>query len=278
MIERTSSGAARAASHTPGPQPPVPARHAEPRAGHTHAAAPSQPYAPEGEVHLLDRIAILYRYRRISLAVFVLATATMMIQGFTNTPIYQARAQLEIQDERSTAIPGLGNTETQFYEDPEPYYNTQYKILKGRDLTRKVIKKLHLDTVPEFNGTAAQAPTPLTMIADAKNKVWSLVRPAAKVDQEAPRVDETPDESALVSSFIARVDVQPIRGSRLVDVFFTSSDPKFAAVAAICIPPCGAVGCTGPGATPGCRCSGGMVTPSPVRPQLSIASENCTAV
>src|SRR5262249_13204661 len=194
---------------------------------------PSQPYAPEGEVHLLDRIAILYRYRRICLAVFVLATATMMIQGFTNTPIYQARAQLEIQDERSTAIPGLSNTETQFYEDPEPYYNTQYKILKGRDLTRKVVKKLHLESVSEFNGTAARAPTPLTMIADGKNQVLSLVRqPAAKVDQEAPKVDESPDESALVSSFIARVDVQPIRGSRLVDVFFTSTDPKFAAVAA----------------------------------------------
>jgi polysaccharide biosynthesis transport protein len=196
-------------------------------------APPPQPYAPEGEVHLLDRIAILYRYRRISLAVFVLATATMMIQGFTNTPIYQARAQLEIQDERSTAIPGLSNTETQFYEDPEPYYNTQYKILKGRDLTRKVVKKLHLESVPEFNGTGAHAPTPLTMIADAKTRVVSLVRPPAdKVDQEAPKVDETPDESALVSSFIARVDVQPIRGSRLVDVFFTSTEPKFAAVAA----------------------------------------------
>ena len=72
-------------------------------------AAPPAPYAPENEVHLLDRLAVLYRYRRISLAVFALTTATMMIQGFTNTPIYQTRAQLEIQDERSTAIPGLSN-------------------------------------------------------------------------------------------------------------------------------------------------------------------------
>ena len=118
-------------------QGPTPARSSDARGGHTHSAPPPQPYAPDGDVHLLDRIAILYRYRRISLSVFVLATATMMIQGFTNTPIYQARAQLEIQDERSTAIPGLSNTETQFYEDPEPYYNTQYKILKGRDLKRR---------------------------------------------------------------------------------------------------------------------------------------------
>src|SRR5947208_1764536 len=45
-------------------------RMTDPRTGHVQTAPPPQPYAPEGEVHLLDRIAILYRYRRISLAVF----------------------------------------------------------------------------------------------------------------------------------------------------------------------------------------------------------------
>lgn len=233
MIERTSSGSVREDGPRPAASPaPAAQSHAgHGSAGHAHAAPPAQPYAPDTDVHLLDRIAVLYRYRRISLAVFVLATATMMIQGFTNTPIYQAKAQLEIQDERSTAIPGLGNTETQFYEDPEPYYNTQYKILKGRDLTRRVIKKIHLESVPEFNGTAAKAPTPLTMISDLKNRVRALVVTPPKVEQEAPKVDETPDESALVSAFIGRVDVQPIRGSRLVDVYFTSADAKFAALA-----------------------------------------------
>ena len=33
-------------------------------------------------------------------------------------------------------------------------------------------------------------------------------------------MDETPDESALVSAFIGRVDVAPVRGSHLVDVTF----------------------------------------------------------
>ena len=35
----------------------------------------------------------------------------------------------------------MNAAENVFYEDPEPYYNTQYRILKGRDLTRRVIKK-----------------------------------------------------------------------------------------------------------------------------------------
>src|SRR3981081_1895132 len=95
-------------------------------------------YAPDGEVHPLDRFAVLYRYRRIAATVFVLTTAVMMIQGYTNIQLFQARGQLLIEDERSRAVPGLQSSENPYDEDPEPYYNTQFRILKGRDLTRRV--------------------------------------------------------------------------------------------------------------------------------------------
>jgi succinoglycan biosynthesis transport protein ExoP len=189
-------------------------------------------FVPEGEVHLLDRLAVLYRYRRLCVTVFILSTAAMIIQGYTNVQMYQALARLEINDERSTAVPGLSNDQNTYYEDPEPYFSTQHKILKGRDLTRRVVRKLHLETVPEFNGTAAPPPTPITMLQGLESRLIALVRPAAAVQPEPPKVDESSDESGLVSSFIGRVEVQPVRGSHLVDVTFTSQDPKFAATGA----------------------------------------------
>ena len=73
----------------------------------------------------------------------MLTSAAMMIQGYTTIQYYRAQGQLLIENERTTAVPGLaagGNVE-QFYEDPEPYFQTQYKILKGRDLTRRVVKR-----------------------------------------------------------------------------------------------------------------------------------------
>jgi len=61
----------------------------------------------------------------------------------------------------------------------------------------------------------------------------SLVRRApAQPQEEPPKLDETTDESALVGAFIGRVGVEPVRGSRLVDVTFLSVEPKFAAEAA----------------------------------------------
>src|SRR5713101_177185 len=194
------------------------------------APAPAS-YVPDNDIHLLDRFAILYRYRRIAITVFILTTAVLMIQGYTNIKMFQARAQLLIEDERSTAVPGLNSSENTYYEDPEPYYNTQFRILRGRDLVRRVVRRLKLDTIPEFNGTATPPPTPVSMIRDFQTRLMVLVGKPAAAAQETPKVDETPDESALVSSFIGRVTVEPIRTSRLVDVTFMSADPNFAALA-----------------------------------------------
>jgi polysaccharide biosynthesis transport protein len=198
------------------------------------AAVPAaNPYAPDSDVHILDRFAILYRYRQIAITVFILTTAVLMIQGYTNIKLFQARAQLQIEDERSTAVPGINSPDNTYYEDPEPYYNTQFRILKGRELARRVVRRLKLETIPEFNGTAVPPPTPVSMLVDFEKRMLALVRkPAEQPVSETPKVDETPDESALVSSFLSRVGVEPIRTSRLVDVTFVSVDPNFAALGA----------------------------------------------
>ena len=166
--------------------------------------APQQ-FIPETDVHLLDRLAVLYRYRRLCVTVFVLVTAAMIIQGYSNVQFFMAQARILIEDERSTAIPGLQNESNTYYEDPEPYYQTQYKILKGRDLTRRVVRRLKLETVPEFNGTKPPPPTPISMLRDLKTRVMSYVKRPSETPLEAPKADETTDESALVDGFIGRV-------------------------------------------------------------------------
>src|SRR5262245_14295592 len=188
-----------------------------------------QPYTQDSDIHILDRLAVVYRYRRIAAAVFVLTTAAMMIQGYSTVKMYRAQARLLIEDERAAAVPGV--SPDNFYEDPDLYYKTQYRILKGRDLTRRVVQQLNLASVPEFNGTAEPPSTPVTMLRNLKQRVIGFIGPH-KEPQEPPKIDETPDESALVNAFTGRVDVEPVQGSKLVDVTFDSTDPQFAATAA----------------------------------------------
>src|SRR3954463_12609504 len=210
MLDSTSSDG----PHASAPAPSTGAAPATPVSPQT----PSPQYSAEADVHLLDRLAVLYRYRRICVTTFVLVTAALTIQGYSTTQMFLAQGRLLIEDERSTAVPGLQNDANTYYEDPEPYYQTQYKILKGRDLTRRVVRKLHLETVPEFNGTKPAPPTPLSLLSDVKKRLMGFIsKPAAPV-AEPPKVDETADESAMVGAFIGRVDVAPVRGSHLVDV------------------------------------------------------------
>ena len=220
------------------PEPtPITARSATPPASSsgspspTASAPPPLIYNTDHDVHILDRLAVLYRYRRIAIAVFVLTTAAMMIQGYSTEKIYRAQARLLIEDERSTAVPGV--TPENFYEDADLYYKTQYRILRGRDLTRRVVNKLHLEAVPEFNGTAEPPSTPATMIRNLEHRLARVIKLSTQAAEpaEAAKVDETPDESSMVNAFISRVGVEPVTGSKLVDVTFDSMDQKFAKLA-----------------------------------------------
>ena len=206
-------------------------RPAAPSASPKTGNAPSASgFTPDSDVHILDRIAVLYRYRRIAIAVFVLTSAAMMIQGYSTVQYYRAQGQLLIENERTTAVPGLAGQNADFYEDPEPYFQTQYKILRGRDLTRRVVARIKLNQVPEFNGTAKPPSTPFTLLTDLRTRLVSLVSGKAQTP-EGPRVEQTPDESALVGAFISRVNVDPVRGSRLVLVSFDAIDPTVATTA-----------------------------------------------
>src|SRR5471030_2055454 len=135
-----------------------------PGAGAPPPAPPAQPvparktaglFSPDPNVHLFDRLAIVIKHWKAAAAVAVLVVAAMMYQTYTTVPLFRAQARLQIDEEQSTV-------QTDFkepylaYSDPEPYFQTQYKILQGRDLALRAVRHLRLDDVPEFNGQGAK--------------------------------------------------------------------------------------------------------------------------
>ena len=194
--------------------------------------APKPPtYSADRDVHVLDRLAILYRYRRVSAAVFVLTALVLMIQGYSNVVRYETQARLLIEDERSTAMPGMTSPDA-YWADPVPYYNTQYRILRGRELARRVVRKLQLQDVPEFNGTEAPAEQPACLAAFGPPAPGRAGAPGAGTDRAAEsRRDQ---RRVCVDRRIPRAacSVVPVPDSKLVDIFFTASDAAFAAKAA----------------------------------------------
>jgi succinoglycan biosynthesis transport protein ExoP len=217
-----------ASPEQPKTAPPQPAPSPAP------SPTPSLPPAtlsPLGETHLLDRLAVLHKYRYAGLAVFLVVVAWMMVDSYTTVPVYRAAARIQI-DEENAGLPGEFR-DAYYYQDPEPYLNTQYRILRGRELGRRLVPKLNLDAVPEFNGQGPQ-PTKLAVaIQTIKGAVMTPVRAVFPAREAAvpvePASPEDANDSPHVNAILARVQVEPVRGSRLVDVFFDAADPEFAA-------------------------------------------------
>jgi succinoglycan biosynthesis transport protein ExoP len=189
------------------------------------------PYSAEREVHLLDRLSVLYRYRRVVVTVFLLVVVAMMLQTYTATPVYKAHARLVIEDER-TASKEFGEADRPS-QNPDTYYQTQYRILRGRELARVVVRALELDRLPEFNRHAEEAGAVRTALGALQARVAAVLASIGGGSRlEPPAPDETAAESAIIDAFLAHVDVEPVRNSRLVDLYFRSADPALAARAA----------------------------------------------
>ena len=198
----------------------------------------SMPLPPAGagqSVHLLDRLTALFKHRRIAGTAFVLVITAMMVQSYSTTPLYQTGARIEIQDERTTSVGAIGVNDPTFWQESEPYYQTQYQILRSRELARRVVRRLQLQHHPDFNGSAPRPRDPVALLRQARASAGAWVRgliarPAKIATPPAP--DETAQESALIGAFLAGVDVQPVSKTRLVNVVYTHTNPEFAAHAA----------------------------------------------
>jgi capsular exopolysaccharide synthesis family protein len=192
------------------------------------APAAKGTYLPNRNIHLFDRFAVVVKYYKAVVAVFLLVVAGWMYQTYTTIPMYRAQARIQIDEEHTTQTADFKEPYLT-YTDPEPYYQTQYRVLQGRDLARRAVRRLNLDTVPEFNGNGP-TPTRLTRVVETlKAKALAPFTGDTPARHSEPAAPGSSNENGLVAAFQGRVQVSPVRSSRLVDVAFTSADRDFAA-------------------------------------------------
>src|SRR5215208_8333242 len=124
-----------------------------PQAKPPQRAAAKGLFPTDSDTHILDRLNAIYKYRYVVVTVFLLVLLAVAVRTFTTTPMYRATTSVLIEDERAATVAGFNSaTSNEYIADPEPYYQTQLRILTGRELAAKVVARLNLARVPEFNG------------------------------------------------------------------------------------------------------------------------------
>jgi succinoglycan biosynthesis transport protein ExoP len=178
----------------------------------------------EEEVHLRDYLRVILKRRWMIATVFLVLVTTVIISNLNMDPVYQATTQILIDKEN----PNVVNIEevVGINAADRDYYQTQYEILKSKSLALKVIKDLDLKNSPEF------AP---------KNGGFSLMRVLSSVLEWIKGITSSAENPAdrnfnpdheynqIIKAYLERLDISPIRNSRLVDVSFEGGDPAIIA-------------------------------------------------
>lgn len=153
------------------------------------------------EINLRDYWVIFLKRKWLILSFAFVVFAAATVRSYTAKPIYAAKGTLLIQRE-----PNILSFEQIFQVESfqDDYYQTQYKILQSRSLADRAIEKLKLYENEEFVG-----------------KPEKMKRPMNKSDPVF--------RGKLVTSFLRRLEVKPIRLTRLVEVNFRAGNPKLAA-------------------------------------------------
>ncbi|MDP2226537.1 MAG: polysaccharide biosynthesis tyrosine autokinase, partial [Moraxellaceae bacterium] len=136
---------------------------------------------------------------------------------FSMRPVYEATTTLLIEQNQAKVVTiqevyGLegGNKE---------YLQTQFEIIKSRELAVRVVRQLKLDEHPDFMPKADED--------EGFSIDWRSWLPKGHADNPLPSEDDI--FGRVVDRFVKQLTVAPVRNTQLVKISFESFDPKLSA-------------------------------------------------
>lgn len=201
---------------------------------------------PEG-LRLRDYWRVLRKRLWLVAGITLLITALAVVYMARQPDIYLAKASVQVNLE--STVPTLGTTGGAPVPANDPaYFNTQLRILTSQGLLRRVARTLQLPEHPELlrdderTGSTFDGVRRMFRLADAERSVADgagelvlsrrAIAPAIEQDNAAETMRLTP----AVEFLRERLDVMPVREgrsvnkeTRLIDIAFRHTDPRFAA-------------------------------------------------
>ncbi|MGH7396029.1 MAG: GumC family protein [Candidatus Rokuibacteriota bacterium] len=175
------------------PPPPVRALPIPPTALRPLEPETAYPRSHASDAHFWDYWKVLVRHRWTIVMVFLGALLTAAVWSFTSRPLFTASTTLRIDREE----PRVLKFEQTLREEPQgesaqTQLQTYYTLLQSRALANRAIQTLDLGEHPEFRGLDRQ-------------------------------------RNELTDAFLERLEIDPVRNSRLVKVSFQSRNPALSA-------------------------------------------------
>ena len=159
----------------------------------------------EETIDIYDYLRMVIRHRWVFLTVFSLIFLAGLLYCLAATPIYQATVGIIIDKEETDP----GALQAAVFSDTSgvEYYQTMYKILESRSVAYNVIERLKLAENVDFFRRAV------------RNKTDNASAQASPKD-------------ALIGTFLANLNIMPVKNSHYVNICYQSKNPELAAAIA----------------------------------------------
>jgi len=213
-------------------------RHLRPIEGQNTALAQYDPYQSKANedddaIDLLEIWRTILKRKWAVVSILAVFLATAALSSWLTIPVYRATAVVQINHETANIL-RIEDFEAspRSWQGVEQFYQTQYEILRGRQLAENVVEKLEAWDHPELSGEITQRNLYRELRA-LPGRLVQLIRsdpPGAQT--AAVQTPEAARAAAIRSAggrLRARISVNPRENSRLVYVSVSSFDPAFAA-------------------------------------------------
>lgn len=149
------------------------------------------------QIHLSDYLAIIKRRKWVVIIFSLVLVSFVTTLSLISTPVYRATAQIIIESQ----LYPVTNVEEMISRDTreQDFYQTQYNLLQSRSLALKVIEDLELWKVFQSESVASQANS------------------------------STQNKTEIINWYLSNLSIEPVRGSRLINISFMSPSAETAA-------------------------------------------------
>lgn len=159
-------------------------------------------------------IRVGLRWKWVILGSIAASVILGLIVSLLMTPLYTATSTIEIARE-SNKVVQVGGVEQESNSADLEFYQTQYGLLRSRELSERVARELELVDDPAF----------FEMFGEDLDEGFF----AADPDRPLTAADRARRERKAGEILLENLEVFPIRLSRLVELSFTSPDPELSA-------------------------------------------------
>ena len=211
-------------------------RHLRPVDAHGGQLIPHDPLQvnteEEDTIDLRDYWRILVKRQWIVFSVLLIITVASLLSTILMVPVYRSTASIQINNESSRILgyedfaPSEGG-----FSSAQQFYTTQYEILSSRALSEAVVRNQGVEDHPELTGEIRQR----SLLGELKS-LPSMIGSVFSGPESEPQISaldaEQRRESAIVAAagvLRSRMDIEPVRNSKLVRVSVSAFDPEFAA-------------------------------------------------